>query len=202
MKIPRMRHQISQERRQVAQMSGDEVRHLALPLELAVDRQQARTEEFAPLPLGKVVPDDDVDVAGLVLQREEGDAARGARALAVEDEAGGTHEATVRQTAEFLCGEQPFALQAAAQQRKRMAPKAQAQAGVVGDEILAFGKGEEFGLGFRHVPHGKRRRALDAGDVPVGLPAMAGQPGERAGGGEALEVARVDAAACEVFDAG
>ena len=115
MKIPRMRHQISQERRQVAQMSGDEMRHLALPFQFAVDRQQARTEEFAPLPLGEVAPDDDVDVAGLVLEREEGDAARGTGALAVEDEAGGADEATVRQAAEFGGGEEPFALQAAAQ---------------------------------------------------------------------------------------
>jgi len=44
------------------------------------------------------------------------------------------------------------------------------------------------------VPHGERRGAFDAGDVPVGLPAVAGQPGKGASGGEALEVAWVDAA--------
>ena len=32
------------------------------------------------------------------------------------------------------------------------------------------------------------------GDLPVGLPAVAGEPGERAGGGEALEVAPVECA--------
>jgi len=104
--------------------------------------------------------------------------------------------------AQFFGGDNPFALQAAAQQRERMPAQAEPEAGIVGDQVLAFGEGKQVGLRLRHVPHGKRRGALDAGDVPVGLPAVAGEAGERAGGGEALEVARVDAASCgEVIDA-
>jgi len=94
-----MGHQIPQQRRQIPQMPGDEMRDLALPLQRAVHRHQPRTQEFAPLPLGKIAPDDDVDVASLVLEREEGDAARGAGTLAVEDEASGTDDAAVRRAA-------------------------------------------------------------------------------------------------------
>src|SRR3569832_693640 len=82
-----------------------------------------------------------------------------------------------------------------------MPAQAKAEAGIVGDEVLAFGERKEVGLGCCHVGHRKRAGTLDACDVPVSLPAMAGQSGECAGGGEAFQVARVDAAAREVFDA-
>ncbi len=81
-----------------------------------------------------------------------------------------------------------------------MPAQAEPETGVVGDQVLALGEGEEIGLRLHDMPHGERRRALDARHVPVGLPAVASQARERAGGGEAFEVARVDAAACEVLD--
>ncbi len=110
-----MGHQISQERRQIPQVAGDEMRHLALPLQRAVHRQEARAEELAPLPLGKIAPYHDVDVAGLVFEGEEGDAARGAGVLAIEDEACGACEAAVGESPQLGGGEEPLALQAVAQ---------------------------------------------------------------------------------------
>lgn len=44
MKIPRMRDQIAQQRRHIPQMPGDKMRHVALPLERAIDGQEARAE--------------------------------------------------------------------------------------------------------------------------------------------------------------
>lgn len=96
-------------------MPGDQMRHLALPFQRAVDRQQPRTQQFAPLALGEVAPDDDVDVPRLVFQGEEGDAARGAGALAVKDDSSGACEAAVRQMAQFRGGEEPVVPQAVAQ---------------------------------------------------------------------------------------
>lgn len=91
------------------------MRHFALPFQRAVHRQQACTQKFTTLSLGEVAPDDDVDVASLVFKREEGDAARGTGALAVEDEAGCAYKTAVWQAAQLGSGDQPVTLKAAAQ---------------------------------------------------------------------------------------
>ncbi len=104
-----MDHQVAQQRRQIPQVAGNEMRHLALPLQRAVHRQEARAQEFAPLPLGEIAPDHDVDVSGLVFEREEGDAARGAGVLAIEDEACGACEAAVWESPQLGGGEEPLA---------------------------------------------------------------------------------------------
>jgi hypothetical protein len=44
MKVPRLRNQVAQERRQIFQMPRNQVRHLALPFQYTVYRQQPRTQ--------------------------------------------------------------------------------------------------------------------------------------------------------------
>lgn len=44
MEIPRLRNQVAQQWRQVFQMSSNQVRHLALPFQYAIYRQQTRAQ--------------------------------------------------------------------------------------------------------------------------------------------------------------
>src|SRR5258706_11371547 len=86
MEISRMSDEVAEQSRLVAQAPGDQMHDLAFALERAVDGQQTRSQQFLALPLREVVPDDDVDHACLVLERDEGDATGGAPALSTRDE--------------------------------------------------------------------------------------------------------------------
>src|SRR5258706_12319572 len=79
MEISRMSDEVAEQSRLVAQAPGDQMHDLAFALERAVDGQQTRSQQFLALPLREVVPDDDVDHACLVLERDEGAATAGAR---------------------------------------------------------------------------------------------------------------------------
>ena len=67
MKIPRPRPQSAEQLAVIGQPSRDHVHHCALALYRSIHRHQLRGEQFAPLALAQVAPDDDVDAAGLVL---------------------------------------------------------------------------------------------------------------------------------------
>src|SRR6059058_2408858 len=97
MKIPRMGHEVAEQSRLIAQATGDQMHDLAFALERAVDGEQARAQQLLALPLREIVPDDDVDHTGLVLERDEGDAARRARTLASGDQSRGTGGTSMRQ---------------------------------------------------------------------------------------------------------
>ena len=75
MEIPAARGQAGQQRRVVDEAAGDEVADLAPGLALAlpdaVDGEQAAGQQGLALRLRHRGPDDDVDVAGLVLERDE-----------------------------------------------------------------------------------------------------------------------------------
>ena len=77
-----------------------EVYHLALAFDGAVDREQAGCLHFATMASRDLLSDHDVDVAGLVFQGHENEAARGGGALAADDEAGGARRPAVRDGAQ------------------------------------------------------------------------------------------------------
>src|SRR5437762_6743952 len=97
MKIPRMRHEVAEQSRLVAQATGDQMHDLAFALERAVDGEQARAQQLLALTLREIVPDDDVDHTGLVLERDEGDATRGTRTLSSGDKPRDARDVPVRQ---------------------------------------------------------------------------------------------------------
>src|SRR5450631_2296609 len=167
MKIARARRQLAEQRALVAQASRDQVHDFARALERAVDGEQVGAQKLLALTLGQVAPDDDVDHAGLVFQRDEGDAAGGAGALAAGDQSGDARDAAMRQVTQLGGGAHVLLLQALAQQRQRMTAEGEAEARVIGDKILAFARRDEHR---RRVVDGRilqqRRHALDAADVP------------------------------------
>ena len=75
MKIPTPHHQPPQQRTQIHQFVRDQMAHLALSLPGANHAEQRRSQNLLALPLYQVWPDDDVDGAGLVLDRGEDRAA-------------------------------------------------------------------------------------------------------------------------------
>src|SRR5450755_613994 len=101
MKIARSRRQLAQERALVAQSSRDQVHDFAGALERAVDGEQVGAQELLALALGQVAPDDDVDHAGFVLERDEGDAAGCPRTLPAGDQSGDARDAPMRQVAQL-----------------------------------------------------------------------------------------------------
>src|SRR5712691_5827537 len=70
-KIPRGRDQFPQKGAVVAQPPGYKMHHFTFAFKHSFDAHQARAEQLAPLALDEMRPDDDVDIAGLVLERHE-----------------------------------------------------------------------------------------------------------------------------------
>src|SRR5687767_12063082 len=77
---------------QVLETSREDMHDPALALHFALHGHEARSEQLAALPIGKVVPDDEVHVARLVLQGHEDYAARRGRTLTACNDAGGADE--------------------------------------------------------------------------------------------------------------
>src|SRR5690606_12401583 len=104
----------------------------------AVDRHQLRAEHLVTLALEYARPDDDVDRAGLVFQRDEDRALRGLGALAMGDQAAGARGPPVRERAQRCGGRYPQPRQPRTQQRQRMAAHRDAQPAIVGDDLAAL----------------------------------------------------------------
>ena len=84
--------------RQIGEPTSQQVNHSTRALDSAGHTQQARPQQGLALVLGKTGADDDIRAAGLVLQRDEDNAAGGTRPLPAGDEAGHpTHRSTARQ---------------------------------------------------------------------------------------------------------
>ena len=94
-------------------------------------------------------------------------------------------------------------MQRAAQQRQRMPPQRERERPVVGDDVLSLGRRRQRGIRFvEGAPRDERRQSFDAGDVPRGVVAMAGERRERIGLGETGEIALVELRAVrEIGDA-
>ena len=174
---------------------------------MAVDRHQCGVQHRAPVLLAGGVPDDDVHGAGLVLDRDEGDAARGAWALAAGDDAGGAHALLVACGADAGGGQIALRIEALAQQRQRMAAQRQRRVVIVGDDVLAFGRRQQvdrrLAARARGERCGARRVGIDAERGPQRPAAVAGQRGQRIGLGQRADLAAIELrAACQVLGVG
>src|SRR2546428_11690477 len=106
----------------------------ALAFNHPFDAQQERAEQLATLALGEIRPDDDINIAGLVLERYKYRSRGGARALATGDDTRRPDPAAAWQQADFLCGAKAHARQARPPQRKRKAAPSEAGARAVGHD--------------------------------------------------------------------
>src|ERR1700751_3793668 len=105
----------------------NEVRDSLLMLQLAMHLEQAGLDEGTALLPADALPDNDIHLAALILEREEGDAARGRGSLAHEHDARGAHACAVTCRDQFRCGSKRRGAQPLAQQRERMSPEGESQ---------------------------------------------------------------------------
>ena len=81
------------------------MQHFALTLHPSGYTEQARGQQFAPLAFDQIGPDDHVDPAGLVFERDEHCALGGAGALAAGNDAGDARPGAVGQVFELARGD-------------------------------------------------------------------------------------------------
>lgn len=99
MKIPGAGIQRAQKRAVVVQACGYKVLHALAGFPAAVHAQQARFDQHAALHFRERPPDHDIEHAVLVLERNEGHAARGAWALPHGYQAGRAYRPAIEQIA-------------------------------------------------------------------------------------------------------
>src|SRR5258706_4742661 len=86
-KIPRGRVELPQKGAVVGQAPGYKMHHFTFAFKHSFDAHQARAEQLAPLALDEMRPDDDINIAGLVLERYKYRSPGGARTLGAGDDA-------------------------------------------------------------------------------------------------------------------
>lgn len=105
MKLPALGHQTTQQRREVFEVLGDQVAHLAaavfITLPLAVDGHQLGAHQFRALTLTQAFPHNHIDTASFILQRDENHAFGGLRLLPHGDEAAGLDQPPTGQVAQL-----------------------------------------------------------------------------------------------------
>src|SRR5712672_2785779 len=138
-KIPRGRVELPQKGAVVGQAPGYKMHHFTFAFKHSFDAHQARAEQLAPLALDEMRPDDDINIAGLVLERYKYRSRGGARALATGDDARRPRSSAARKQFQFTSGGKAHARQVRPQQRKRVAPQSETGARVVGHEALSLG---------------------------------------------------------------
>src|SRR6266436_4372138 len=203
MKISRSRYQLSQKGAVVRQPPGYKMHHFAFAFKHPFDAHQARAEQLAPLALDEMRPDDDINIAGLVLERYKYRSRGSARALAAGDDARRARRSAAREQLQSVGGGEAHARKARSQQGERMAPQGETGARVVGHEILSLGRSRQNRRSFlyRRVAQDVRP-GFDSSDLPVGVAAMAGERLQRSCSCKALQFAPVEpGTAGEVADA-
>ena len=111
---------------------------LAFAFHFAVDGHQSCAEQLAPLPIADVAPDDYIRRAGFIFERHEHDAAFRVGPLASDDDARDAREPSMRCLRDVLRRHHASGAQLTAQQRERMAAQREAQATIIGDDVLSF----------------------------------------------------------------
>ena len=147
-------------------------------------------QQFAALALAQAFPDDHVDTAGFVLQRDEHHALGGLRLLACHHNAAGAYQTAIGQVAQLRGREQFHLCQLVAQQRHRMAAQCQAGGRIVEHHLGAFagcGQRQKIFV-YRHGLEQSGRGSEGAG-LPDLLAPVARQGSQRVGAGQRLEVA-------------
>src|ERR1700692_2062012 len=120
MKVPANTRQPTQQIRHIHQPLRDEMSNLALALPRAIHRQQRRTERLSSLLFQQTRPYDHVNVASLILQRNEHHALRSTRPLTHGHESTTACEPAVPVTPQRGGRHQPMLKQRRPQQFERM----------------------------------------------------------------------------------
>src|SRR6266576_3498413 len=171
-KITRRRDQAAQQGAVIAQLAGYKMHHFTFAFKHSFDAHQTRAQQFAPLALDEMRPDNDINIAGLVLERYKYRARGGARALATGDDA---RRPPQSETGARVVGHEVLSLGWTRQNRRSFRNRRVAQ---------------------------DVRAGFDSGDLPECVAAMAGERLERACSGKALQIVPVElGAAGEILDA-
>jgi len=134
--VPAPRVEFPQQVRQVDKALGDQVADVVRALPLAIHTQQRSAHHFLALGFNETGPDDDVDVAGFVFERQEHGPLRRLRPLPHRDDAAAACQLVVlKQPKVFRCRE-ALAVQPLAQKRHRMLAQREAKVPVIGQRIL------------------------------------------------------------------
>src|SRR5256885_4683973 len=185
-KIPRRRGELPQKGAVVGQPLGYKMHHFTFAFKHSFDAHQTRAQQLAPLALGEIAPDDDINIAGLVLERYKYRSRSGARALATGDDARRPRRSAAGKQFQFIGGGKAQAREVRPQQRERMASQSETGARVVSHEILSLGWSRQNRRSFRNRRIAQDVRAgFDSGDLPEGVAAMAGERLERTRSGKA-----------------
>src|SRR3954468_13280184 len=190
MEIARSRRQRPEKRAVVHEAPGDQVHDLAVALDGALHAEEPRAEELAALALDQARPDDDIDRAEFVFERDEYHAARGVGPLTTGHQSSGSRARAVGKYAHVARMYQATALEMAAHERERMPPEREPEACIIGHDVGAFARGRELGqrLGRRAI---ERRAPRGAGCGPVCQAAMPGERAQRARTGERAQILAV-----------
>src|SRR6266704_2722819 len=140
-KISRARDQFPQKGAVVGQPLGYKMHHFTFAFKHSLDPHQARAEQLAPLALDEMRPDNDINIAGLVLERYKYRSRGGARALATGDDTRRPRRSAAREQFQLIGGSEAHARKVRSQQGERMAPERETGARVVGHEVLSLGWG-------------------------------------------------------------
>src|SRR5260221_3330491 len=135
-KIPRGRIELPQKGAVVGEAPGYKMHHFTFAFKHSFDAHQARAEQLAPLALDEMRPDDDINIAGLVLERYKYRSRGSARALASGDDARRARRSAAREQLQSIGGGETHARQARSQRSERMAPQGENRGRVVGHQSL------------------------------------------------------------------
>ena len=170
---PATRPEPSEQGRSVFELAGDEMDDLALALHLA------RYPHASPEHDATVALEEGATLSGPVSSSRfrKHHAGGRARSLAGDDEPGGMRAPAVGEP-QYLAGRlEREACEHGAQECQGMAAQRQAQAPVVGRDVLALGGSAQERQGLRERGHlSERQRCFDAEHLPAGLVAVAAKP--------------------------
>ena len=141
--------------------------HLAFALHLAIDTHELRAEHLAPLPFEDMRMHHDIDITGLIFERDEDDAGGGLRALPAGNDTGRSNQTPVGHGAYFGGARQSQGTQLFAQQRQRMTAQSEAETGIVGHDVLAFARRHQDRFDFTY---GCLRQRIGVGSDGFPLP--------------------------------
>lgn len=153
-----------QHRRYVDGRPGDKVDHLPFLLDIAADQDQAGTEDGALIFLADLFPDDNIGVAGLVLDRHEDHAIGRPRPLADIDHAGNLDIALVLRGHGYPAGDDAALGQVLAQESDRMGAVAEPDLVIILDHFGAVGhalEGDAGRIDFRKAATGLVEEAVE-----------------------------------------
>src|SRR2546430_14304878 len=121
-KIPRRRGELPQKGAVVGQPLGYKMHHFTFAFKHSFDAHQVRAQQLTPLALDEMRPDDDINIAGLVLERYKYRSRGGARALATGDDTRRPHRSAAREQLQLIGGSEAPAPPVRPQPRQRKAP--------------------------------------------------------------------------------